>query len=93
MPYELAKFFAVISEVVIGNPFFLKNKEKWIPAFAAMTVNIRISGLLQEPHVYERRRIRGINLGTSLQYLSYAAPKRFLSSCSSSMTTRYITGI
>jgi hypothetical protein len=29
LPYEpLAKFFAVIPEVVIGNPFVLKNKEK-----------------------------------------------------------------
>jgi len=45
------------------------------------------------PHACERLRNRGINLGTPRQYLSYAAPKRFLSSRSSSITTRYITGI
>jgi len=43
----LQKSFSVIPEVVIGNPIFLKNKNKWIPAFAGMTVNIVSSGLFK----------------------------------------------
>ena len=44
-----AEALAVISEVVIGNPVSLKNKDFWIPVFMGMTAPVVLQGLLQEP--------------------------------------------